>query len=488
VSYVEGIARNQLILFPESINDYIEEDNPVQFIDVFVDSLDLGELGFKYSLPEATGRPPYNPADMLKLYLYGYLNRVRSSRSLEKESHRNLELMWLLKKLTPDFKTIADFRKDNKKAIKMVCREFTLLCKRLDLFGGELVAIDGSKFKAVNSKKRNFNEAKLKRAIKEIDEKVDGYLAELEDNDQEEAYVSHPDAEDIRARVMMLKERGRKYRELLAELKDSGETQISLTDADSRAMLNNQRVEVCYNVQTTVDSKHKLIIDREVTNEATDYGQLSQMSKRAKEILGVDELEVLADKGYYDAMEIKECVDQGILPYIPEKESHKYAGREFAETPFPEKAFRYEKEKDCYICPGGLELTFRGKRGQHGRVMKIYWGEKCLGCALRSRCTTHPRGRTISRWEYEEILEDMRQRVESNRTKVKTRQWLSEHPFGTIKRTWNYGYMLMKGLDKVRGEASLTVIAYNMKRAINILGVQGLISAVRRCPAAVPSY
>jgi hypothetical protein len=253
-------------------------------------------------------------------------------------------------------------------------------------------------------------------------------------------------------------------------------------------MMNNQRVEVCYNVQVTVDSKNKLILDHEVTNEGTDYGYLSKMALRAKETLGVEKLEVLADKGYYDAKEIKECVDQGIIPYIPEKESHKYAGRDFADTPFPEKAFRYDKEKDCYICPGGSALTFQGKRGQHGRVMKIYWGEKCLSCALRSRCTTHPRGRTISRWEYEEILEDMRQRVESNRTKVKRRQWLSEHPFGTIKRTWNQGYMLMKGLDKVRGEASLTVIAYNMKRAINILGVQGLISVVRQCPAAVPSY
>ncbi len=318
MSYIEGVARNQLILFPESIDDYIEEDNPIQFIDAFVDNLDLQELGFRYLPPETIGQPPYNPADMLKLYIYGYLNRVRSNRCLEKETHRNIELMWLLKKLSPDFKTIADFRKDNKKAIKKVCQEFTLLCKRLDLFGGELVAIDGSKFKAVNSKKRNFNEAKLEKAIKEIDEKVDDYLAELEDNDQEEAHVSRPDAEDIRARVMMLKERGRKYRELLARLKESSETQISLTDPDSRAMLNNQRVEVCYNVQTTVDSRHKLIIDHEVTNKATDHDQLSQMSKRAKEILGVDELEVLADKGYYDAKEIKECVENGITPYIPE--------------------------------------------------------------------------------------------------------------------------------------------------------------------------
>ena len=488
MSYIEGVARNQVILFPEKIDDYIREENPVQFIDAFVDSLDLRALGFNHAQPGETGRPPYHPADMLKLYLWGYLNRVRSSRRLEKESRRNLEVMWLLKKLAPDFKTIADFRKDNKEAIKKVCREFTLLCKHLELFGGELIAIDSSKFRAVNSKKRNFNRARLEKRIREIEESIERYFRELEDNDDKEASVQAVKAEDLKAKLQWLKEKGEEYRALLKRLMDSGESQISLTDPDSRAMVNNQRVEVCYNVQATVDSKHKLILDHEVTNEGTDYDYLSIMARRAKETLEVDKLEVLADKGYYDAEETKECVDNGIIPYIPEKESHKYAGRDFAQTPFSEKAFRYEKDRDCYICPRGSELTFRGKRGQHGRVMKIYRGEKCPGCTLRSRCTTHPRGRTISRWEYEEILEDMRQRVESNRTKVKTRQWLSEHPFGTIKRTWNHGYMLMKGLDKVRGEASLTVIAYNMKRAINILGVQGLISAVRRCPAAIPSY
>ena len=488
MSYIEGVGRNQVVLFPEKIDDYIREENPVQFLDAFVDSLDLRALGFNHTQPGETGRPPYHPADMLKLYLWGYLNRVRSSRSLEKESHRNLEVMWLLKKLAPDFKTIADFRKDNKGSIKKVCREFTLLCKHLELFGGELIAIDSSKFRAVNSKKRNFNRAKLEKRIKEIEESIERYFRELEDNDDKEASVQAVKAEELKAKLQWLKEKGEEYRALLKRLVDSGETQISLTDPDSRAMVNNQRVEVCYNVQVTVDSKNKLILDHEVTNEGTDYDYLSKMALRAKKTLGVEKLEVTADKGYYDAEEIKECVDQGIIPYIPEKDSRKYAGRDFAEAPFPEKAFRYEKEKDCYTCPVGSELTFRGKQGQHGRVMKIYRSEKCLGCALRSRCTTHPRGRTIFRWEYEEILEDMRQRVESNKTKVKTRQWLSEHPFGTIKRTWNQGYMLMKGLDKVRGEASLTVIAYNMKRAINILGVQELISAVRWCPAAVPSY
>lgn len=476
MSYIEGVARSQGILFPESIDDYIEEDNPVQFIDAFVESLDLEELGFKYSLPEATGRPPYNPADMLKLYLYGYLNRVRSSRSLEKETHRNIELMWLVQKLTPDFKTIADFRKDNKKAIKKVCQEFTLLCKRLDLFGGELVAIDGSKFKAVNSKKRNFNEAKLKRAIKEIDERVDGYLAELEDNDQEEAQVSRPDAEDIRAKVMMLKERREEYRGLLTRLKDSGESQISLTDADSRAMLNNQKFEVCYNVQTTVDSKHKLIVDHEVTNESTDYGQLSQMSKRAKEILGVEELEVLADKGYYDGEEIKECIDNGIIPYIPKPAGNK--GVSPSEAGYHKDRFRYDAEEDIYICPAGSKLFFKGIARYRGKVMRTYKGEDCLGCCVRDRCIRNGKRRVISRWEHENILEEMGERVQADKEKVRVRQWLSEHPFGTIKRSFNQGYMLLKGLEKVSAEVSLSVLAYNIKRVLNIVGLRELIEVV----------
>ena len=478
MSYIEGIARNQLILFPEAIDDYIEEDNPVQFIDAFVDSLGLEGLGFRYSRPEATGRPPYNPADMLKLYLYGYLNRIRSSRSLEKETHRNVELMWLLKKLSPDFKTIADFRKDNKKAIKQVCREFTLLCKRLELFGGELIAIDGSKFRAVNSKKRNFSEAKLKKAIREIDEKINGYLIELDDNDKEEAHISRSDAKDIKAKVMMLKERGRKYRDLLTELKDSGETQVSLTDRDSRAMLNNHRVEICYNVQTAVDSKHKLIIDHEVINKATDSDQLSLMSKRAKEILGVEELEVLADKGYYDSVEIKECVDNGITPYIPEPASTVSRDVNIPQPSYYKDKFRYDAEEDVYICPGGNKLTFRGVTTQHGRVMRLYKSKDCQGCPAKGRCTRDNSGRTIFRWEHEDILEKMRRRVQANKAKMKMRQQLSEHPFGTIKRSFNQGYMLLKGLEKAGTEVSLTILAYNIKRVINIIGLKGLIAAV----------
>jgi transposase len=476
MSYIEGVERNQLILLPESIDEYIEEDNPVQFIDAFVDSLEVDELGFKYSLPEATGRPPYNPTDMLKLYLYGYLNRVRSSRSLEKETHRNIELMWLVKKLTPDFKTIADFRKDNRKAIKKVCQEFTLLCKSLDLFGGEMVAIDGSKFKAVNSKKRNFNEAKLKKAIKEIDEKVDGYLSELEDNDNKEAHISRLMAEEVKAKVKVLKERREEYRGLLTGLKESGESQISLTDPDSRAMLNNQKIEVCYNVQTTVDSKHKLIIDHEVTNEVTDHSQLSQMSKRAKDILGVEKLEVLADKGYYNGKEIKECVDNGIIPYIPKPKGNKDVNT--SESGYYKGRFRYEPQEDAYICPAASKLFLKGIAHYQSKVMRIYKGEDCPGCRLRDKCIRNGKRRVIYRWEHEDILEEMGKRVQADKEKVSMRQWLSEHPFGTIKQSLNQGYMLLKGLEKVSAEASLSVLAYNIKRVINIVGLKELIEVV----------
>lgn len=472
--YIEGVARKQTILFPEAINDYIEEDNPVQFIDAFVDSLDLVALVFTYSIPESTGRPPYNPADMLKLYIYGYLNRIRSSRSLEKETKRNVEVMWLLGKLTPDFKTIADFRKDNKDAIKKVCKEFILLCNRLDLFGGELIAIDSSKFRAVNSKKRNFNEAKLEKALEKIEEKIEQYFTELEDNDQEEAQLNRPTVEDIKAKIVYLKERKGKYQELLEKLKETGKTQVSLTDPDSRAMVNNQRVEVCYNVQTTVDSKHKLIIDYETTNEVLDRNQLSQMSKRAKEILKVEKLEVLADKGYYDAIEIKECIDNGIIPYVPEPKS---AIPEDVDI-YHKDEFKYDTDKDCYICPQGDKLTYRNRATHHGRVMKLYKSESCKRCPILARCTRNKQGRIIYRWEHEEVLEEMRERVRREPDKVKMRNLLTEHIFGTMKRGFNQGYMLLKGKEKVSAEISLTVLSYNIKRVLNIIGLDRLKEAV----------
>lgn len=478
MAYIQGVDRNQIILFPEAIDAYIEEDNPVQFIDAFVDNLDLVALSFKYSVTKATGRPPYDPSDMLKLYIYGYLNRIRSSRSLEKESHRNIELMWLLKKLTPDFKTIADFRKDNKDAIKKVCREFILICKTLNLFGGELIGIDGSKFKASNSKKRNFNEAKLKKKVKEIEERIEEYFKELEENDERETSISRITKEELKTKIQLLKGRKDEYKELLKSLKESGETQISLTDPDSRAMVNNQRIEVSYNVQMTIDDKHKLILDHEVINEVKDQDQLSNMAKRAKEILEKDQIEVLADKGYYNAVEIKECVDNGITPYIPKPAPTISKEINIPRPEFYKDKFRYKSDKDIYICPEGAEITYRNTAIHHGKVMRLYKSAGCMNCKSKGLCTRNRNGRIIYRWEHEDVLEEMKKRVEGNKDKVKRRQWLTEHIFGTIKRSFNQGYLLMRGIEKVRAEISLSVLAYNIKRVINIVGLKGMLAAL----------
>jgi len=471
--YINGVNRKQAILFPEIIDEYVEDNNPVRFMDAFVDSLDLKELSFSHAELESTGRPPYHPADLLKLYIYGYLNRIRSSRSLEKESRRNVELMWLLKKLAPDFKTIADFRKDRVDAVKKVCKEFIFLCKRLDLFGGELVAIDGSKFRAVNSKHRNFNEKKLKKKLEGIEEKIEGYLRELEENDEKESGVNSPDRQELEAKIEELKERRGEHQKLLGKLEELGESQISLTDPDSRAMMDDQRIEVCYNLQISVDEKHKLILDHEITNEVTDNNQLSKMAKRAKEVLGVEELEVLADKGYYDGDQIKECLENGIIPYIPEK---RWKGD------FSLSKFKYDKQRDLYICPAGAELRFTNLARSHGKLYRLYKSKQCISCPFRSKCTKIWRGRMICRWEHQEILEEMKKRVKANKQKVKLRQQLAEHPFGTLKRGFGQGYLLLKGLRKVGGEASLSVLAYNLKRAINVVGVKRLVSSIRQNP------
>lgn len=477
MGYIEGTDRNQTILLPEALDDYISEENAVRFIESFVAGLDLKELGFKHSELSWTGRPPYNPSDILKLYIYGYLNRQRSSRGLEREAKRNVELMWLLKKLAPDFKTIADFRKDNRVAIRGVCKEFTILCRQMDLFGREIVAIDGSKFRAVNSKKRNFNEKKFNRAIKDIEDKIDKYLDELDENDKQEEGIKAPSKEEIKAAIEKLKDRKDKYKTLLKGMKDRGDKQVSLTDPDSRLMKKDWNMEVSYNVQMVVDEKHKLIVDNEVTNEGHDSHQLSKMAKKAKETLKVERLEVLADKGYYEGNEIKECEENDIEVYVPETKS-KSGKSSRNKGKYHVEDFEYDSSRDIYICPAGEELTCRGKSTKDGKLIRAYRGKVCRGCDSKRRCTTDRDGRTIYRWEHEDILEKVRDRVNKNKGKMKMRQWLSEHPFGTIKRTMNQGYMLMRGLEKVRTEFSLTVLAYNMKRVMNILGVKNLVRVV----------
>ena len=474
MSYIKGINRDQTLLFPEVIEDYIDEDNPVRFIDTYVDSLDLVQLEFKYAVEAETGRPPYNPADILKLYIYGYLNSIRSSRKLEQETHRNIEVVWLLKKLHPDFKTIADFRRDNKKAIKKVYREFTLLCKKLDLFGAELIAIDGSKIRAVNSKEHTYTPNRLKRLIKHIDKKIEDYFRGCDHQDRKENKVKKADKEQLNANIKSMLKRREKYQDILLELEASGAKQISKTDPDSRLMQTSGGQQVCYNVQIAVDEKNKLIIAEDVTNDVTDINCLSEIAIEAKEILGTEKIDAVTDMGYYNGSEVKRVTEEGITPYIekPDTSANTKLGL------YGKKKFRYNKEKDCYVCPAGEDLPFRFDTVEKGRHIKYYWNNKCKACTIKPKCTRNKDFRRITRWIDEDILDEMQRRVDANPEMMYKRKCIVEHPFGTLKRTMNQGYFLTKGLPNVKAEFSLSVLAYNIKRVINIIGVKRMIEAL----------
>jgi hypothetical protein len=385
--------------------------------------------------------------------------------------------MWLLGKLAPDFKTIADFRRDNLAAIKGVCREFTLLCRKLKLFGGELVAVDGSKFKAVNNRRRNFNEARLTKAIKAIEEKIDGYLDELDQADADEPGPDEPgpNATELREKIRTLQQRKAKYQALQEGLKESGAKQVSLTDKDARSMvMHHGSTEVGYNVQTAVDEKHQLIVEHEVTNDPTDHAHLAEMALRAKAMLEVEKLEVVADMGYYDGAEVKQCAEAGVTTYVPKPITSVNKKRGL----FTKQDFSYEEEQDCYRCPAGEALTYRYESFEQGRLIRYYTTSKCRDCPLKAKCTTNARGRRITRWVDEKFLEEMARRVRARPELMRRRQQLSEPPFGTIKRAMGHGYFLMKGLNQVGAEMSLTVLSYNIKRVINIIGVKKLIAAV----------
>jgi transposase len=473
MSYIEGESREQRVLFPEVLDDYISEENLVRFIDAFVDGLEMEELGFDRTAPKETGRPPYDPRDLLKLYIYGYLNRVRTGRTLERECQRNVELMWLMRKLRPDFKTITDFRKDNRKAFRGVFRQFVLLCKGLGLVGGELVAVDGSKFKAVNSGQRNFSQKKLEERLKKIDEKVERYLDEMDRGD-EEGKDTEISAAELKQKIEKLKERKGRYEELLKELGASGQSQVSLTDPESRAMALTPRGEVSYNVQTAVDQKHHLIVEQDVTNEGLDNHQLFTMAQKTKQMLGQDELQVVADMGYYNHEELKRCEEAGIKTYV----SKPLVSKNTARGLFGKEKFVYEADGDCYRCPAKERLDFRFETQEGDKKFRYYWTQACPGCALKAQCTTDPRFHRIKRWEHEAVLERIEQRVNANTVILKLRKQLVEHPFGTIKFWNDQRHFLMRGLEKVKAEFSLSTLAYDIKRALNIVGVRGLIAAL----------
>jgi len=462
-------------LFPEALDEYIGEDNAVRFIDAYVEGLGIEEMGFKQTAPKETGRPPYDPRDLLKLYIYGYLNRVRTSRMLERECGRNVELMWLMRKLGPDFKTIADFRRENRQCFRGVFRQFVMLCKEVGLWGGEVVAVDGSKFKAVNSGQKNFNAKKLEQRLKEIDHKVERYLDEMERADQQEKPAQRMTAAELKDKIEQLQERKGKYEELLEELKHSGEKQISLTDPDSRAMALTRKGEVSYNVQTAVDSKYHLIVAQDVTNEGLDNHQLFSMAQGAKEILGRDEIEVVADMGYYSHEELKKCEEAGVRAYV----SKPIISKNTARGLFGKEKFVYEPESDCYVCPNRERLTFRFEsREAKKKKFRYYWTLACLNCPIKARCTSNKKFRRIKRWEHEGVAERVQPRVSAHSTVMKLRKQLVEHPFGTIKFWNDQRHFLMRGLEKVKAEFSLSTLAYNIKRAINVVGVKALIAAL----------
>jgi transposase len=468
-----GLDRSQTLLFPERLEDYITAENPVRFLDAFAAKLDLHALGFDKAQCAGTGRPPYDPAALLKLYLYGYLHRVRSSRSLEAECHRNVEVIWLLGKLAPDFKTIADFRKDNLKPLKAVARQFTLLCRKLELFGGELLAVDGSKFAAVNARDQNFNAAKLQELIERADERLSEYLQQLDSADAAEAGGTSLSKSELAEKIAALRERQDWHRELLAEL-DEEQKQVSVTDPDTRKMPTAHGTIVGYNAQMAVDAKNKLIAADDVTNEGTDLRQLASVALEARANLELKQAEVVADAGYYNAAEVSRCVEQGITPYIPKSDTSANTARGL----YGKSQFRHDAAKDVYVCPAGMELTYRFSTYELGRELKYYRARGCKGCALKSRCTRNKGNRTITREENEHLMEAMAARMRAQPHKFKLRKTLAEHPFGTIKRWFGYTHFLMKGLAKVRCEWSLTTLAYNLKRVLNLVSFEKLMAAV----------
>jgi transposase len=468
-----GLDRSQTLLFPERLEDYIAPENPVRFLDAFVAKLDLHALKFAKATCANTGRPPYDPADLLKLYLYGYLHRVRSSRLLEAECQRNVEVIWLLGKLTPDFKTIADFRKDNLSPLKAVVRQFTLFCRKLDLFGGELLAIDGSKFAAVNARDQNFNADKLKDLIVRADARLAEYLQALDATDAAEPASAALTKPELTAKIAALQDRQDWHKELLAELDDE-QKQISATDPATRKMPTAHGTLVGYNAQLAVDAKHKLIAADDVTNDVNDLHQLANIALEAKANLELTRAEVVADAGYYNAAEVSRCLDNGITPSIPKADTSANTARGL----YGKSQFQYDTAKNEYRCPAGAALTYRFSTHELGRELQYYRASGCKTCALKSRCTRNKANRTITREANEHLMEAMAERMKRQPAKFKLRKTLAEHPFGTIKRYFGYTHFLLKGLAKVQCEWSLTTLAYNLKRVLNLVSFQKLMAAV----------
>jgi transposase len=480
--FVEGADRGQTTLLPECLGDWVEDSNPVRAVDVFVEALDLADLGFDGVQPLATGRPAYHPSTLLKLYIYGYLNRVQSSRRLEREAGRNMELMWLTGRLAPDHKTIADFRKGNGPAIKKVCAQFVALCRQMGLLAKASVAIDGSKFKAVNSRDNNFTKGKIERRLAQIEESVARYLSQLDSADRQTAAGEAP-SEELAARTTRLKEKLAKLEEEVKRLKAieqemlaAPDQQISFTDPDSRSMATSGRGSgmVGYNVQAAVDTTNHLIVAHEVSNVGTDKSQLANMANQAKAALEAESLEAFADRGYFKGEEVLACEQAGITVTLPKPQTSgaKSEGR------FGKQDFRYVAEEDVYICPAGERLVYHYTNEENGLVLHRYWTNACRTCALKAQCTKGPQ-RRITRWEHEYVVDAVQARLDKNPNAMRTRRETVEHPFGTLKMWMGATHFLMKTLPNVATEMALHVLAYNLTRVMNIVGIKPLLVAIR---------
>jgi transposase len=474
--FVEGADRTQATLLPECLDDYVAEDNPVRAIDAFVEELDLKQLGFAGADAAATGRPAYHPAVLLKIYIYGYLNRIGSSRRLEREAQRNVELMWLTGRLAPDFKTIADFRHDNGEGLRNVCRRFVQLCRDLKLFTQAVVAVDSSKFKAVNSRDRNFTAGKVDKRQQQIEESIHRYLSALETADRTQPADVEAKTERLREKISTLREQMRRMDAIRNELKHQPDQQMSLTDPDARSMISQAKGTgvVGYNVQAVVEAKHHLIVTHEVTNIGSDRAQLTKMGTAAKAAMGKQRLQAVADRGYFSGPEIKACTEAAITPMVPKP----MTSNAKAEGRFNKTDFIYIAKDDQYQCPAGERAIHRFTTVEHGMTLHKYWSSACPRCPLKRQCTTSSY-RRITRWEHEAVLEAMQRRLDRKPETMTLRRRTIEHVFGTLKHWMGSTHFLMRGLEHVGTEMCLHVLAYNFKRLITLLGMAKLMRVIR---------
>jgi transposase len=476
MSYLRGPDRTQTQLLPPCLEDYVAPECPGRFIDAYVEGLDFQALGFVRAQPAATGRPAYHPADLLKLYLYGYLNRLRSSRRLEAEAGRNLELMWLLRGLRPDFKTIADFRKDNRAAFPPLFKQFNLLCRQLGLFGAELVAIDGCKFGAVNNSRRHYTSEQLAELIQKVESRIEEYLGQLDQQDQAAAGARPPSAPELREKIAALQQRQGGYQALLADLQAKDQKQISLTDPDARVMKGVHGHSLGYNVQAAVDAKHDLIVAQAVTNQANDLQQLAPLALAAKEQLAVPKLQAVADKGYYSTAQLATCEQAAVETFVP-KPAPPGARDHRGKKLFGPEAFTYDPAADTYRCPGALTLHRLNEYTSRGKKLIHYNNPAaCRTCPLRHQCTTG-RYRTIARQSQQAVADRAADRVRQNPQVVAERKTIIEHVFGTL-RVWGHDRFLMRGLEKVQAEFSLSALAYNLRRVLNLVSLPTLLASV----------